>query len=312
VQAPHFLFRMATLLGSCLTLWCSAQGADSQPPGKPGAASPREPEFQGSPQEEVAEAARLFRQAVDHRGRVTNEVAHQQWAALNLRRYYRFIAALESTNDPVAVAIEMTREQGGSSASRGMFELKKHWQDPRVEPALATMAASGPHGMGDGLVTPAGRASGLLIEIRAQKQLHAIVAGRLGESDRTKALMVYLRNNSDLVQPYPPAVEKAVLARLLFQELAKSNDTNAVFLVLKSGHITPDFARKHHPAMMQFARGLTVKEAVLNPPLVERLYDSQDPAAIPLFEQWLPHATTEGQKSYFESAIRELRKPKRN
>jgi hypothetical protein len=83
-------------------------------------------------------------------------------------------------------------------------------------------------------------------------------------------------------------------------------------MVLKSGHITPAFAKEHYQEMLAYAQGLTPEEAVSNPPLVERLYESGNKAALPLFEKWLPAVKDRYVRSYYEDAIRDFRKPNQN
>jgi hypothetical protein len=150
------------------------------------------------------------------------------------------------------------------------------------------------------------------LEVRARKQFAQIIRGKATEPERMAAVIQFLESHPDLITPYPSSAESAILAQKLFEELAKSDDPGAVHMVLKSGHITPAFSRKHFPEMLTYAQGLTGESAVSNGPLVERLYESNDKRVIPLLEKWQPYARTEGQKSYFESALRDLRKPDKN
>jgi hypothetical protein len=161
--------------------------------------------------------------------------------------------------------------------------------------------------MGDGLMTPAGKALSSLREVRARKQLQQIVNGKQIEQERAAAIIKYLEDHKDLVAPYPTPVEKAVLARMLFEELANSEDSKAVRLVLKSGHFTPAFAKKHFKDMLAYAQELTGEQGLANSPLVEALAGSGDKTIIPVFEKWLPEASDGRTKAYLESKLKALR-----
>ena len=158
------------------------------------------------------------------------------------------------------------------------------------------------------LETPYGIAQMQLLDVRAKKQLRQIVSGKQTDLDRAKALREFLERNPDLIKPNPTPVDRAILAGILLEELSKSEDTNAIRLVFKSGHIAPAFAKKHLQAMLEYARTLKGEEAVLNTRLIERLLESEDKSVITLFERWAPHATSAYQKSYIQTGIRELQK----
>jgi len=188
-----------------------------------------------------------------------------------------------------------------------MDELLKHWEDPRAEQVLSVLSQKGPRTGGE-LPTPAGIAYSHLIEVRAKKKLQQIVAGRQTEQERTAAIVNFLDAHPDLMKPHPSSAEQAAVEGVLFDVLAKSDDPKAVPLLLKSGKITPTLAKKQMREMLDYANGLTAEEAASNPALIERLYESGDSSVIPLFEKWAPAAKSRGEKSYFESTLRELRK----
>src|SRR5262249_15798582 len=144
--------------------------------------------------------------------------------------------------------------------------------------------------------------------VRTKKQLSRITAGTTNDRERDAAIMNFLESHPGLLQPNPPP-ESLDLARALCGELAKSDDTNAVRLVLKSGNISPTFPKKHHEEMRDYARSITGEKAVANAALTDRLYESGDSSVVALFEKWAPYAKTRGESSYFESVLRELRKP---
>jgi hypothetical protein len=259
--------------------------------------------------QEAAEIERLTSISID-KGRVTNTATWEQAQALKAARVKRYREALHRDKDPVAVAARWATDKAVESHESLDF-LADHLDDPRSEQALATVAQSEPQFLSDGLITRAGYAEKILTELWVRRQFADIVGQAQGIPERTAAIITFLHKRPDLMEPIPSSATNAFLADRLFQELAKSDDTNAVRLIFESGHITRSYATNHFQQMLVYARSLTPEQGVSNPPLVERLSESGDPAVIPILEQWMPHAKTDGQKDYFKSALRDLRNPPR-
>lgn len=259
---------------------------------------------------EAVEIERLLARAHDGTGRVTNAAVLQEAALLKKKRLDRYLEELKHTQDSVGLAQKMALDR--SVDPRWAVQiLKDHWEDPRSEQALATIAQSGPHMIGE-LETPYGIAQAGLVEVRTRKQMRKIVAGKETEAERTEAIINYLQKNPELIRVYVTNAESYSLKHMLCAELEKSGKPEAAQVLLKSGYITPSFGQKHFQEMLEYARELPGEEAVSNTVLVERLFESGDKAAIPLLEKWLTYAKTDGQKAYLESAVRELRKTKKN
>jgi hypothetical protein len=252
---------------------------------------------------EAAEAAEISRLQVLAQ---TNQLARSQWASLMKQRQARFLEELRQSSDPVSVAVKMALDPHVGQGE-GIAELAKHWDDPRSEQTLEAISRRGRHFVGDLGRTLEGAAYDRLLEGRAKKQLLQIVDGKQTEQERDTAIIQFLESRPDLVKPYPSPLEKTVLARILFQELIKSDDTNAVRLVLKSGQFRREYATNHYSAMLVYARELTAEQAFGNSPLVEALGRSGDKAVIPIFENWLPEAKDIRTKQYLESKLKSLR-----
>lgn len=261
---------------------------------------------------EATEIKRLLSLARNKDGQVTNQASADAASKLLVQRHQRYREKLKSSKDPVGVAVEIANDHVRKISTpedivTAVGILPDHLEDPRSEQALEAVSRSGRHHSGELGTTLEGMAYYKLMEMRSRKELRQIVEGKQTEPERISAIIRFLETRPDLATPYPEPREKAVLAQIIFAELAKSDDTNAVRLVLKSGQFTREFAWKHLPEMLAYAEGITSNEGVLNSPLVATLYDSGEKSVIPLFEKWKSAATTDYSRSYFEQAIRRLR-----
>ena len=265
---------------------------------------PKKQSFQAD-DEEFREIKRLRTVVGYETGTVTNTAAVEQYQMLVQKRQQRYLDEVQGAKDAVAVLVKMSQDP---FVDPPINELAKYWNDPRAEQALETLSKIGSRQVGYDVPTPAAVARTRLAELRARKQLESIVLEERSEQERTAAIIAFLNGRADLAQPYPTPLEKAVLASMLFGELTNSTSSNAVGLVLRSGQFRTEYAQKHFQEMLELAQRLTPDEAVANPKLVAALFESGNKAVILLLEKWLPAVRDRGQKSYFESAIRKLKR----
>jgi hypothetical protein len=256
---------------------------------------------------EAKEIGRLMALALDKSGRVTNGAALEQATALKVARRNRYLDELSKSKDPVAVAQKVLVDPVVFDPRWAIGILEEHWQDSRSEQALEDFSLRGPIRFHD-LTTESGIANGALHRVRAKKLHQEIISGKESETERTKAIVEYLENHPELTKIYDG--HDFDIRRLLYTELGKSDDTNAIRLVLKAGEITTAFAKKHFKEMLDYAQGLTPEEAFKNPPLLDWLSRAHSPEVIPLFEKLLPNAKTSDQRSFLETALRIARNPR--
>jgi len=306
------LFLVMLVLNGGLLCGVRAGAAEAGPTNAP--VNPANPVVTNQPPNavvdaEAAEIRRLQALARDNTGRVTNQVAEDAASKLLVQRHQRYREQLKTSNDVVGVAVEIANDKLRQLPSppeifTAVGILARHWEDPRSEQMLEAFSASGPHMRGE-VERLEGIAYGMLLDVRAKKQLQQITDGRRTEAERTTAIIEFLEKHSELTTVYHG--RDYYLRRILYTELEKSDDPKAIRLVFKSGHFTRGFAESHHAEMVAYARVLSGEEALANSPLVEALGRSRDKAVIPLFEKWLPDAKDDRTKQYLVSKTKALR-----
>jgi len=207
------------------------------------------------------------------------------------RRAEKFRAEVKKAKDPVALAIQMTRDKFHVCAVAGMDVLVEHWEDPRSEKTLAKLAKGGPIIIG-GLPTTAGKAMMRWDLVQAKKKYKVIMAGSDTPAKKMKAIRAAFKKHPRWLSPAADLSGLEVkLASMLIETAIATAGGEAMDLVVAwtclSDAELDKYVSDHRKAAVSYARRIGRKRALAEPRFLAALANTEDKSALKLFEEWL-------------------------
>jgi hypothetical protein len=216
-------------------------------------------------------------------------------------------ATVQTTTNEFAAALEriaqITKQAQGKTVSQlhsmldqqvwdDLNTLVEHWEDPRVEPLLQTLANAGPQHIGDLGNTLTGQAQDSLLQVQANQIRRDLLTGKDDTAAKLTAIRQFLQQHPDLLSPETRPLDKFFLVRTLVGEAMESSGANAMDLAVKSGFVSMGgYAKKYSSQLVEYARRIGLKESFAAPYLLDRIKETGDSGFAPLLDDWVKDDT---------------------
>jgi hypothetical protein len=211
------------------------------------------------------------------------------------KRIEEFQAELKKTKDPVALAVKMAKDPDSSCALVGMDVLVEHWQDPRAIKTLQQIADSDRHSVRDGLLTLAGQAAVRLDRALGRKEYEALMKGADKPGEKLARIREVFDKNPLWLDRNRRPHDKQTVVRLLIRSAEEAGGEKAIDLVVKSGLLTQEWARRHDEALLRYVKSLGCEKTLAIQGLLDRVLEGRAKDKASLLEAWLADATRENE-----------------
>jgi len=205
------------------------------------------------------------------------------------KRLKAFLDELGRGGDAVNVAIRMTKDDYRPCLMRGLDELVKHWDDPRVEQRLEELSKPEPR-VARGLVTDSGEALQRLLKVRARKDFEAFTKGKEIPDEKVKAVREVFAKHRDWVDPTTCPDEKRPLVTLLIELLVDMGRSDCIDLVVDSQALSlarlSEYVKRFFTESVVYARKIGCA-ASLRSRLFHALVSTADNEVGKLIEEWI-------------------------